>query len=234
MNASAARSVFYGFGAYVGQLTGATTCNFWADDPSTGAPAFDPTKFIPVDLARNPQACRDGKIAAGDIQCDDAPANGGMTKIGPSWPAGSWINSCWLESDYYSKLKNKPSRKHATDECYDYELTTVIYWDGPLKGRRFWGHHVEIQSESGTSALVSIYPAGRSQVRGQKPNRSIWMDLAAQAMPIEANFTQVGVGGAAKTGALFIEQPTLHLIAADITKKPIVWGGSHFPRMPRP
>lgn len=233
--ASATRSVFYGFGAYVGQLTGRSTCNWWADDPSKTSTPFDPTTLITVDLAKNPEAVRSKQIPLADLQVDDLPTNGGLTKIGPEWPAGSWINGCWLEKGYYDSLGKgiKPPRLHSTDECREYEMTTVLYWDGPLAGRRFWGHYVEIDSEKGTQALVSIFPPGRSLARNQKATRSIWMDLATQAMAIEAGFTEVGVGNAPKKGALFIEAPTLSVLAMDIVKKPLGWGVDRIPEMPK-
>ncbi len=226
------RSIFYGFGSWVGQQTGATTCSWWAQDPTTLKPPFDPTKLISNDLAKNPQAHRVAGLPVAQIEVDDAPPNGGSTKIGPTFPTGSTTNGCWLQSELYAALpgNQQPARIPGGAQCRDYELTTVLYWDGPLANRRFWGFHVEINSEQAPSALVSIWPAGTSLVPGQLPATAVWLDLATQAHPIEPGFTQVGVGPQSpKIGALFLDAPTVEGLQLAAPKLPSATGSDRFP-----
>src|SRR4051812_28405019 len=98
------RSVFYGFGGWVGTITGATACQWWPDDPNEATIQWDRAKLIEVDLDRNPAAFRTGRIGVEDIQVDDKASDGGLTRLGPTWPTGSMINSVWLESRFYDKL----------------------------------------------------------------------------------------------------------------------------------
>src|SRR5438067_8172176 len=86
---ASSRSVFYGFGGWVGQQLGLTLTGWWPNDPNTLNPPFDTTKLITSDLAKNCQAVRNGQIQATAIDVDDAPASGGATKLGPTWPTGS-------------------------------------------------------------------------------------------------------------------------------------------------
>src|SRR5690242_3745576 len=98
------RSVFYGFGGWVGQQQGLTLTAWWPNDPNTLNPPFDAGKLITSDLAKNPQAVRNGQIQATAIDVDDAPGNGGGTKLGPTWPTGSQLNATWIESGKYNAL----------------------------------------------------------------------------------------------------------------------------------
>ena len=230
----ASRSVFYGFGSWVGTQTGSTSCGWWPQDPATLNPPFDQTKLINNDLSKNPQAHVSAGLPVAQIQVDDSPPNGGSTKIGPSWPTGSTINGCWLESTFYNALPQgvKPVRIQTGIQCRDYELTTVRYWSGALTNRRFWGFHVEINSEQAPSALVSIWPAGKSLVPGQLPAMSVWLNLTTQAHPIETGFTQVGVGlQNPKQGALFLDAPTVGSLTLSGPKLPATSGADFFPRM---
>ena len=58
-------------------------------DPATLSPPYDASKLITNDLAKNPQAYRNGTITLANVQIDDAPTNGGLTKIGPTFPGGT-------------------------------------------------------------------------------------------------------------------------------------------------
>jgi hypothetical protein len=227
------RSIFYGFGSWVGQQTGLTTCGWWPQDPNTLSPPFDNSKLINNDLSKNPQAAKTGGITQAQIQVDDAPANGGLTKIGPSFPAGSLINGCWLEKNVYDALAAgvKPPRIPSGIQCHDYELTNVYYWSGPLANRRFFGFYATINSEQGQSALCSIWPASYSLVPGQQPAGSWWLNLTTVAHPIETGFTQIGVGvGKPKQGALFLDAPTVSSLVLTDPKLPRYAGLSRFPR----
>lgn len=223
------RTITYGFGAWVGSQTGLTTCGWWPKDPATLNPPFDTNKLISSDLSKNLQAVRNGQITLAQVQVDDAPINGGETKIGPTFPNGSVLNGCWLEKGDYDALPatKKPPRIPADMQCRDYELTTVYYWSGALANRRFWGFYGEITSEQGQSALVSIWPAGKSLETGQQPAGSWWLNLPNVAHPIEAGFTQIGVGITnPKQGALFIDAPTRTSLGLSGPKVPKILGDS--------
>ncbi|MDQ3367510.1 MAG: hypothetical protein M3680_18980 [Myxococcota bacterium] len=224
------RSIFYGFGAWVGQTTGATRCGWWPADPSDPSINFDQAKLIETDLANNPSAHKAGRVPVSKIEVDDRPAHGGMTKIGPTFPVGSMINSVWLEQSHYDALPaaKKPPRVPQGMACFDYELTCVEYWAGPLANRKFYGFYAEIASEQGSLALVSVWPAGRSQVPGVGPMGAWWLDLALVAHPIEPGLTAIGVGpGSAKQGALFIEHQTTITTMADGTGPKLPAGSGH-------
>jgi hypothetical protein len=230
----ASRSVFYGFGAFVGQYTGLTTCGWWPQDPATLNPPYDTTKLVPSDIGKNPQLVRTGGITASQIQADDSPAYGGLTKIGPQFPGGSMTNGCWLESNYYNALPSgvKPSRDVGL-QCYEYELKSVLYWTGPLQSRKFYGFYASIQSEQGTSAMVSVWNGGTGRVPGQQPAGTWWLDLAAVAHPIESGFTAIGTGiGNPKIGALFLDSVTVGQLHLERPKLPPSTGSDSYPMMP--
>ncbi len=230
----ASRTITYGFGAWVGTQTGLTTCGWWPQDPNTLNPPFDNSKLISNDLSKNLQAVRNGTITAAQIQVDDAPANGGETKVGPTFPTGSLINGCWLEKARYDALAAgiKPPRVPADMHCREYELTTVWYWSGAMANRRFWGFYAEITAEQGTSALCSIWPAGKSLEAGQAPSGSWWLNLPVVGHPIEAGFTQIGTGlGKPKQGALFIDAPTRLSLGLSGPKIPKALGSNIIPRL---
>jgi len=69
-----ARTVFFGFGAFVGAIRGTTQIEWWADDPALSG--FAATALIPVDLARNPSAARAGTIPVGPNQGRGPPPHG--------------------------------------------------------------------------------------------------------------------------------------------------------------
>jgi hypothetical protein len=221
---AASRSVFYCFGAYVGQYTGNSSCRWWPVDPTSIN--FDQTKLVPSNLASNPNGFRTGALTSiTQIEVDDPPGHGGSTKIGPTFPNGSMINGVWVESTHYDHFDPayKPPRLQPTDHCRAYELTTVYYWGGPHQGHRYWGFYVEIGSEHGNNALVSIWPEGLSSAPGQGAVCSIWLDLTQQH-EIEAGFTEVGVGNAPKAGALFLDATTVQQLTLTTAKRPIIYG----------
>jgi hypothetical protein len=221
------RSVFYGFGAWVGQQTGSTSCNWWPQDPSTLNPPFDTSKYIGNDLANNPYAVVSSGLPLGSLQVDNAPPNGGLTKIGASFPGGSTLNSCWLEKGVYDALATnvKPPRLPTGVECRTYELETVYYWPGTghaLATHRYWGFYAQIDSENGQNALVSIWPAGKSLARGQTPAGSWWLNLSntSVAHPVETGFTVIGTGLNPKQGALFLDSSTVGSLSLSGPKLP--------------
>jgi hypothetical protein len=212
------RSIFYGTPAYVGSTTGASQCSFWPVSPDTIN--WDPTKLIPIDLAKNPQAHRNGTITVAQIQNDDYVTNAypGCNTIGPLWPDGATIGACWLESVYWAALgtANRPPRVPTIMQCRDYELTGIWYWDGTLANRRYRGFQANIIAEKGTQAQCQVWAAGTSLVPNQPPFTTAWINLPTCAHPVESGFTAIWTGvGAAKTGALFLDQVTIdHLLLA--------------------
>ena len=189
---------------------------------------------IETDLDDNPAAFRAGKLKTkADIVVDDQPHHGGLTKLGPTWPTGSTVNSLWMESNHYDALAPaiKPPRIFPGMQCRVYELTTVLYWSGDLANRRFWGFYAEIHAENGPSALVSIWAPGTSQEPGQLAAGAWWLDLSTVAHPIEAGFTEIGVGTAPKQGALFLDASTKGSLAFSGPKIPKGLGSNLLPRV---
>ncbi|HWU85647.1 MAG TPA: hypothetical protein VN253_00120 [Kofleriaceae bacterium] len=215
----------------MGRLDARTACSWWADDPNNLG--FDQDRLITVDLAKNPAAYLAGSISIADLQVDDAPCDGGLTKLGPTWPTGSTINGLWLESTFYDNLKNRPEFPQRFMSCYPYELTTAIYWAPASKGitQRFWGYHAEISSERGTLALCTIWTPGTAMT--QKPAGSWWLDLATQADSIQNGLTTVGVGAVPKQGALFLDAVAARGLGLAGPKLPPWAGGQSIPRPKR-
>jgi hypothetical protein len=194
-----ARSIFYGVGAFVGSITGPTTCTFWPDDPAT---VGWKSKQSAVDLAMNPEAVRRGTIAVVDLQADDFAGygTGGLTKIGPMFPGGAMIGGLYLEEGYLAKIGlAKPGPR-------PYEWATLIYWDGPLAGRRFHGFHAQIRKNQGSLAMLSVWARGTSHLPNQTPMGTWWVDLGTDCHPVEAGITEIGVAqGNPQSGAVFID-----------------------------
>lgn len=229
------RSVFYGFGAFVGCLTGRTSCGFWAEDPDVLK--WDHATLIPVDLGKNPEAARRGLIKINEIQADDYAGYclDGMTQIGPMWPSGKMVGMVWLESTYWSGLKDPPPRIPPGMTASDYELTSVLYWDGPYAGERFTGVHGEIlQVMKGSSiAMVSLWSAGGVQSKKQ-PFGTFWVDFAKDVHPVEPGFTTVDIGrGVGASGAMFINSKVLRAGAYPPPKAPQAGGGAVVPKRKR-
>jgi hypothetical protein len=224
------RSVFFGFGAFVGSMSGPTTCAWWPDDPARLA--WDPAKLIPVDLGKNPEAVRQGLIKVADIQCDDFTTDGGLTKIGPRWPLGTTTGACWLEEAYWKALAPaiQPARIPNGVQCRPYELCSVLYWDGPLAGRRFIGFYGEIKSTSAANAMVELWNPATSLVPGQPSHGTFWLNLSTQAMAIEPGFTEIGTASAApQKGAVFVEATVANAIRPMGPKWPIWLGEDLLP-----
>jgi hypothetical protein len=223
------RTVFYGFGATVGAITGPTSVGWWHDDPVTLNWAHG--TLIPIDLGKNPQAHRSGKIKVHEIEADDYHGYtfGGLSRLGPMWPGGVMSGILWVESNYWARLGPKgiqPPRLLPHMQCHDYEMCTVLYWEGPLAHRRFQGLHAEIHSVQGTNALTTIWQAGTSKIPGHNPLGTYWLDLAQVAHPIEHGFTTIGVGpNEPKSGALFLDLAQRRIIPFSCPKVPKWLGG---------
>jgi hypothetical protein len=221
------RSVFHGVGAYIGVLYSETRCKFWSDEP--GKLSWDHKALIEIDLAKSPTAARAGRIKVDDIDVDDHDIYGGMTKIGPLFPDGKTIGACWITEDAWRRSTGRALDPNP--DCHDYELKHVLYWSGPLAKRRFQGFHAEITSEKGTHALVTLWHAGQSKVPGARPAGTWWIDLDADAMPIEPGFTTIGVGAHPKVGALFLDLRHAHTIQMRGPKLPPFTGEELLPSL---
>ena len=226
------RSIFYGLPAYVGTMTGQTQCGFWPVDPATID--WNPALLISVNIAKNPQAVRNGLIGVSAIEADDYitnPTYPGMTSIGPMFPDGTTVGACYYQSAHYDALPPliRPPRVPVGMLCHDYELETVWYWDGTLANRRFHGFYAQIVAEKGTQAQCSIYPAGKGLVPNQQPAGTWWLNLPTVAHPLETGFTTIWTGtGNPKIGALFLDHPTVMHLALDKPKLPPTQGADLF------
>lgn len=199
------RIVFHAFSAYVGSITGRTTCSFWPDDPASAPINWSAKALVGVDLARTPSAARAGTIAWTDVDTDDHLTNGGLNTIGPLFPGGHMIGACWLSETYLGKLAGKPPKP---GHAHDHELKTIVYANDPTFGdKRFQGFHARIRatqqlSSGATLCQVELWNAG--QGRHGAPAGLWWLDLDTVAHPIAADATQVGPK-AAPEGALFLD-----------------------------
>jgi hypothetical protein len=224
---SMTRTVFYGFGGFVGRLRGPTECDWWADDPASLGWAQN--ALISVDLAKTPSAVRAGKLGVNDIQVDDHRTEGGLTTIGPRWPSGTAIGEVWLADTYFNSLGNKPPRQCASagNDAYDYELTSILYWDGDLAGRRFRGYHARIVRANGPLAFVEVWNGGTARGK-QRPAGTWWLDLAAVAHPVDPIATEISLAGQ-QEGALFLDTSTTSTMTISSVKRPPGWGGDSYP-----
>ena len=213
------RTVFYGFGGFVGCLTGETTCEWWPDEPATLK--WSKSALIPIDLARNPSAMRAGRLKSiADIDVDDHRIDGGLTTIGPRWPSGATIGQIWLSENYYTSLPNKPPRHPASaaGDAYDYELTSILCWDGDHAGRRFIGFHAKIVDTNAPLARVQIWSGGTARTGG-RPAGEWWLDLTRAAHPVDPIATQIELGGQLE-GALFLDSLTVRSLTLALSKRP--------------
>ena len=215
--------VFYGFGAYIGAIRGTTQCDWWADDPASLN--WSPNLLVPTNLAKNPAAARAGTIRVADIECDDHRIDGGLTTIGPRFPQGKMVGALWLAETYWNSLPNKPARPTSTDG-HDYEHTSILYLDGPMAGRRFYGLHAKVVGTQGPLSRVLVWHGGRSKI--DQPIGPFWLDLAQVAHPVEPGATQVGVSGP-QEGALFLDDATARQLTIMAPKIPKSEGFDLFP-----
>jgi hypothetical protein len=209
------RTTFYGFGAFVGSITGLAQCAFWDDDP-VRIYKFSQGSLIPVDLGKNVSAAKAGTIPWQDVQCDDHRQDGGLTQIGPMFPTGTMIGACWLSESYYQTLAVKPSRQpqSAPNDAYDYELTAYQYWGGELGDRKFQGFHAKVLTTAGALTQVEIWHGGTGKTGG--PSAGVWwLDLAQVSLLPGAGNTVSPAGG-----ALFLDTTTVKQLGLFGPKKP--------------
>jgi hypothetical protein len=207
------RTVFYGFGAFVGAINGQRVCSWWPDDPNNLNWASG--LLVPIDLSKNPAAAAAGTIPVSAIEVDNDITAGGLTEVGPLFPLGRSVGACWLRDTYWNALgANKPPRQPGT-QFYDYELTSVQYWDGELGNRRFFGYHAKILAVQGSLSNVKIWQPGWAKPPAQDVAAIVWLDLSQVADP---NFTTIQNVG--DEGALFLDRDTATTLSTRRPKLP--------------
>jgi len=174
------RWIFIGTGACTGRVDAEYRCAFWADNPLDPG-GFDPQRLTDVDLRRSPAHAR----SPDDVIVDDFITDGGMTTIGPGFPAGNYFGAAYLEEKYVASLPPncQPAVPPRGSKACDYEFKTVYYWPGtadPRAGRRYVGTHAEIigtpASKAPTNVCdVLIWAPGTSATA--KPAVRAWIDL---------------------------------------------------------
>lgn len=213
-----ARSVFYGVGAFIGSITGPTTCAFWPDDPNKLK--WDPTLLVKVDLANNPEAVRQCKIAQADVDDFAGYGSGGLTRVGPMFPGGATMGTLYLEESKCAALGVNDPTKGARA----YEWMTVVYYDGALAGRRFHGFHGLVQNVIGNVAMVSLWARGTSAVAGQGPMGTYALDLSAHFHPSDGTVPMIPITKGTQ-GALFIDAKAGGGVSTFDTPKTPKWAG---------
>ena len=137
------KHIFHAFSAYVGQVTGRTTCLFWPNDPSDPSINWDPKQLVPVDLSKTPSEARAKRIGWDEVQVDDYTLNGGLTTIGPLFPGGHVVGGLWLHADYMTKIGLEETQK--PNHGHGHEFRSVLYAGDPKFGdRRFQGFHAKV------------------------------------------------------------------------------------------
>ncbi len=195
------KTIFVGFGAYVGRIINRTTCEVWTDDPTENDFAAD--SLIRVDLGKNVNAAMSGAIDWSEVEVEDHVNSGGMTSIGPVWPEGESIGALYLAEPLLERLPVRP-RLPEMDGA-PYELQSVVYHAGttdPRAGRRYRGFHAKVLQRRATRALVHIYQAGSS--RSMPPITRQWLDLGSVEV-CDVGPSSLSAIVSADEGAVFLE-----------------------------
>lgn len=226
------RSMFYATGAVIGSITGPTTVSFWPDDPQKFG--WGQGSLVPIDLGKNVSAVRAGKLGVADIAVDDYVGYGGATGIGPMYPGGVMTGMCWLSSQQWAVLAGKGlplSRIPAGAPCRDYEMTSVLYWNGTTPDRRYYGMYAAIVPGTADlknhTAMVTIWQPGTSQIAGQLPLGTYLLDFTPGQWvhPVEKGLTEIGIEpGQPQTGGLFLDWSARKVVPYDPPKNPTFSG----------
>lgn len=226
------RTLFRGFGAFVGRVDSEERCAFWWQHPQDVN--FDPILLVPVDLSRTPAAAAAGTIDWEEVQVDDhaSHAAGGRTSIGPLWPSNAMAGAVYLADPYWRRLRDEirpvvlPGG--AAADAREYEFHTVVYWG--VNGRtaaRYYGFHGEIQSETGATAEVALYDAGRSKIDPPRFVKTIPLGALDQVDKHvdDGGLTEIGLGTArAKSGAIYLDSRVASSFALTYPKLPRALG----------
>ena len=144
------RDVFIGTAAYLGRITGESTCSFWPTDPRDLN--WDPAKLVDVDLALTNAAAAQSQYA-GPIHCEAI-----KTTLGPRWPRGpQFVGRVYLHEAYHASLAAgiRPPNPPDGVSARDYEYWLIVYRGksgDPREGRRYLGVHAEVITRNGTRA----------------------------------------------------------------------------------
>lgn len=211
------RTAFLGLGAYVGEITGETSCGFWPVNPIIID--YDPNLLVPVDLSQTSARALAGRtvgIPWSDIQIDGIAGidSGGLTTIGPVFPSGNMIGGVYLEETYWSELS--PAFKPQwppTQEAYDYEYKTEIYHQGdedppgdPRYGVRYYGFHAEVHTNTHGNLSVKVYQGGKGKSGGptvEMPVANLASPTACDNSTANGGLTEI-TAVAGSVGAVFI------------------------------
>jgi hypothetical protein len=124
-----------------------------------------------------------------------------------------------LRDTYWGGLgANQPPRVPSAD-WYDYELTSVQYWDGELGDRRFFGMHAKILAVQGALSHVKVWQPGWAKGSFPQVAGIAWLDLAQVSDP---NFTTIHNAG--DEGALFLDRDTAQALTVRRPKLPLNMG----------
>ena len=154
--------------AFVARVGSREVCSF-----ATARDAFDPARWIEVDLSKNPH-----EVELASVQIDAHRSQGGLTSIGPAFHLGSYYGAAFLAEPFYrrcqaeGKIANWPP---APEEEYQYQ--TVAEEIAPRKLRRYYGFKATVME-----ARHPLYKVQVWQVSGAEPQKTMWIDLADRAM----------------------------------------------------
>ena len=212
---------FHGLPAWVGAIHGSTVCEWWSSDPAKSN--WDRSLLNTIDLAMTPSAALAGRIQVAQVEVDDGVRAGGFTTIGPMWPGGAMLGSCWVSDHYLTKLGGKltTAARGASFPGYDYEWTAVQYFDGEQQNRRFHGVHGRVLQTQGALSLVELWHPGSGAT--PMPAGRWWIDLAAGADPTAPALAPN------QPGALFLDPITIGHTTLIDPKIPPFRGGAALP-----
>lgn len=215
---------FHGLPAWVGAIHGPTTCEWWSGDPVQLR--WDRAQLMRLDLARTPSAAVAGRIKPAEIECDDGPAAGGRTTIGPLFPGGMMVGTCWVAHGYVQRQAGKLAAGVPPGVGgHDYEWTIVQYFDGEQGNRRFYGFHANVLQCQNHLSLVELWHPGTGTT-GAKPAGTWWLDLAADADPTAPPLVQ------GRPGPLFLDRGMVGHMTLIEPKSPPYRGTFAFPPWP--
>jgi hypothetical protein len=211
-----AQLLLYGVPAFVSQVTGPTTCQFYVDEAD-----FTPANLIAIDLAQNTSLPPAQWATAVDV---DIATTGGYTTIGPRFHNAPHIGAAYISERVWNRFPaGRASWPPAPDAIYQYQAVLRTSSDSaPASVVRYHGFKVKIVGPTvGTIVMVAFIPAGAAAPVVTSPVR--WIDLADPAVcdPAANGFTTiVPASPMGMIGALFLTSAAIAAQAMDIPKTP--------------
>lgn len=210
-------TVFYGFGAYVASLVQQRVVKWWPQDPSKLSPAWDHGQAILTDLDKTPNAVKNGTIQIAQIECDDHTSDAGLTQIGPRFPQGLMIGMIWLAKPFYDNLQNNKPPRHQSSDGADYELTSILYWNGNTPGKRYYGFRGQIVGQGqGNKHKVKLWKGGRGKIQNEPPQGTFDIDFANDT---DTANNEISPGGT-QDGAIYVEEGAARQLQLMSPKRP--------------